>query len=47
MKSKATRRKAPLKKAAVPKKPEAFRVFLAAERMRWVELVKETGIKVH
>jgi len=27
-------------------KPEAFRAFLAAERVRWAKLVKETGIKV-
>jgi tripartite-type tricarboxylate transporter receptor subunit TctC len=30
----------------VASKPEEFRVFLAAERVRWAKLVKETGIKV-
>jgi tripartite-type tricarboxylate transporter receptor subunit TctC len=30
----------------IASKPEAFRAFLAAERVRWVKLVKETGIKV-
>jgi tripartite-type tricarboxylate transporter receptor subunit TctC len=30
----------------VASKPEAFRAFLAAERVRWAKLVKETGIKV-
>ena len=28
----------------VASKPEAFRIFLAAERLRWARLVKETGI---
>ncbi len=28
----------------VASKPEEFRVFLAAERLRWAKLVKETGI---
>ena len=28
----------------VASKPEEFRVFLAAERLRWIKLVKETGI---
>lgn len=30
----------------IASKPEEFRVFLAAERVRWAKLVKETGIKV-
>jgi len=30
----------------VASKPEAFKAFLAAERVRWVRLVRETGIKV-
>lgn len=30
----------------VASKPEAFRAFLAAERVRWTKLVRETGIKV-
>jgi tripartite-type tricarboxylate transporter receptor subunit TctC len=30
----------------IASKPEAFRAFLAAERVRWAKLVKETGIKV-
>ena len=31
----------------IASKPEVFRAFLADERVRWVKLVKETGIKVH
>ena len=30
----------------IASKPEEFRVFLAAERLRWAKLVKETGITV-
>ena len=30
----------------IASKPEEFRVFLAAERLRWVKLVKETGINL-
>jgi tripartite-type tricarboxylate transporter receptor subunit TctC len=30
----------------IASKPEEFRVFLAAERLRWPKLVKETGITV-
>jgi tripartite-type tricarboxylate transporter receptor subunit TctC len=30
----------------IASKPEVFRAFLAAERVRWAKLVKETGIKV-
>jgi tripartite-type tricarboxylate transporter receptor subunit TctC len=30
----------------IASRPEAFRAFLAAERVRWEKLVKETGIKV-
>ncbi len=30
----------------VASKPDEFRVFLAAERLRWAKLVKETGITV-
>jgi tripartite-type tricarboxylate transporter receptor subunit TctC len=30
----------------VASKPEEFRAFLAAERLRWIKLVKETGIKL-
>ncbi|MFN0039050.1 MAG: Bug family tripartite tricarboxylate transporter substrate binding protein [Burkholderiales bacterium] len=29
----------------IASKPEAFKAFLAAERVRWAKLVKETGIK--
>ncbi len=32
--------------AVAKSKPEAFRVFLASERVRWAKLIKETGIKV-
>jgi tripartite-type tricarboxylate transporter receptor subunit TctC len=31
----------------IASKPEEFRAFLAAERVRWVDLVKQTGIKAH
>jgi tripartite-type tricarboxylate transporter receptor subunit TctC len=30
----------------IASKPEEFRVFLAAERLRWAKLVKETGINL-
>ena len=30
----------------VASKPEEFAAFLAAERLRWVKLVKQTGISV-
>jgi tripartite-type tricarboxylate transporter receptor subunit TctC len=30
----------------VASKPEEFRIFLAAERLRWAKLVKETGIRL-